>query len=153
MKKQRRHRISVFAQDAQLSSRPIKHHSCKTAERAATLFAGYSAKASSNAWRVIWHRGNLKHRSYCIEADSTKPRVGLVEPVHATPVATRLDELTARHTAFADFHALLMAPGYRPSLNVAVPEIRELADAYDAANAQDGCAREAHRFHYQPVAR
>lgn len=57
-----------------------------------------------------------------------------------------LDELVYRHTAFGSFEELLTAREYTPSLNVAVPAIQKLADAYDAEQAQRGDSRRAHRY-------
>ena len=67
-------------------------------------------------------------------------------------IQTRADELTKKHTAFADFSDMLNALGnYRPSLYIKRKplvhqhELRELADAYDAAQAERGDDRRAYR--------
>lgn len=79
---------------------------------------------------------------------------------HATYTA---DELTRRHTAFGDFEELLNAP-YTPSLQVKSAyairfflsgerlsrqerrrELRDLANAYDAAQEARGCSRRVFR--------
>ena len=80
--------------------------------------------------RVVLHQGNLKHSSFKILRD-------------CSTIWTREDELAAKHTAFEDFCALCSAPAYRPSLNVAVSEIAELAEAYTAATGKDVCAYKA----------
>lgn len=67
--------------------------------------------------------------------------------------ATRLDAITLHHTAFHSFHDLLDAQGsYCPSLRTESAlheehrrELNELADAYDAAQAERGDARRAVR--------
>ena len=57
------------------------------------------------------------------------------------------DELTRRHTAFENFAALLDARGgYRPSMNTARPQVKDLADAYDHAQAARGDPRRAFRW-------
>lgn len=63
-----------------------------------------------------------------------------------TPMKSNLDQLTASHTAFASFGELLNAPGYRPSLNCAKPDLRTLADAYDAAQGKRADSRRAFRY-------
>lgn len=75
-------------------------------------------------------------------------------PMHPTQITTEaLDSLTTKHTAFPSFAAMLAAEGgYRPSIYPGrfataeeVAELRALADAYDAAQAERGDTRRAHR--------
>ena len=60
---------------------------------------------------------------------------------------TQIDALTNELTAFATFEDMLNAEGgYRPSFYVEYdPRFRELADAYDKAQAERGDPRRAYR--------
>jgi hypothetical protein len=61
------------------------------------------------------------------------------------------DQLAAKHTAFESLDALLNAPGgYFPSLNVAIPEIKTLADQYDYIQGSLGDPRRAARYSIRP---
>lgn len=61
------------------------------------------------------------------------------------------DTLAIRHTAFSSMDELLNAPGgYRPSLNVATAEVRELADQYDYIQESLGDPRRAARYSIRP---
>jgi hypothetical protein len=59
---------------------------------------------------------------------------------------SRADSLTQTHTAFESFQAMLNAKGYRPTLRPDIhPDLAELADLYDQAQAQRGDSRRAFR--------
>ena len=58
-----------------------------------------------------------------------------------------LDQLIARRTAFSSMQELVTAAGgYRPSLDVADPEMLRIAEAYDTAQAKRGDPRRAYRY-------
>jgi len=58
-----------------------------------------------------------------------------------------IDALIARRTAFRTLADLLNAGGrYRPSCDVSDPDMRAIADAYDAAQEARGDARRAYRY-------
>lgn len=61
---------------------------------------------------------------------------------------TYLNSLVAKHSAFKDMDDLIAQRknGYRPSLDVADPEIRRIADAYDGVMAALGCPLRAYRY-------
>lgn len=101
------------------------------------MLAEKYAKAGDGR-RVVLHFGNLRRGSYRIVSDT-----------HPEP--RRIDVLTAKLTAFSTFEELVKAPGYRPSLNVANPDLRFLADAYDAYHRVEGTRLEAFRY-YAPTA-
>ena len=62
-----------------------------------------------------------------------------------------LNALVSKHSAFKDMDDLLAQRkhGYRPSLDVADPERRRIADAYDAIMAALGCPLRAYRYESQ----
>lgn len=60
---------------------------------------------------------------------------------------TRGNQLTTKHTAFTSLLDMMDAKGsYRPSMDVREPEIKELADIYDAAQEARGDDRRAFRY-------
>ena len=64
----------------------------------------------------------------------------------------RIDKLVRKHSAFESMQDLLSAPNYRPTLycnaaKLAVrPELKEIADYYDACMEQLGATRRAYRI-------
>lgn len=140
-RKPRRVRLSLFASaSSDLAGAPVKHHSCGTRARADFLWRSYRRQIGPVYGRVVMHLGNLKHHSFKILADESRP----------WSVA---DETTRRFTAFEDFGALLdAAGGYFPSLNVGRPPLAALADAYDAAQLARGDTRLAHRYNSTALA-
>ncbi len=61
--------------------------------------------------------------------------------------ATRANSLTKANTGFSSFDEMLNAKGsYRPSMEVSQPEMKELADLYDAAQEARGDDRRAFRY-------
>lgn len=120
MTKQRRFRISCFAPGQQLTEACVRHLAPRTEERANRLFEMERKKVGEKYGFVVLHQGNLKRESYKI--------------IRRADRWTREDALAYRHTAFNDFEELTNAlGGFYPSLKVSDPEIKELADAYDAA--------------------
>lgn len=65
-----------------------------------------------------------------------------------TQVESRLDHLTRKYTGFQSFDAMLEPhTDYFPSLGPMVnPELKEIADAYDAAQTARGDHRRAYRY-------
>lgn len=67
-----------------------------------------------------------------------------------TTDAARLDSLTRKHSAFASFDEMLNAlGGYRPSMHThdwRNDELKELAEAYDKAQAARGDDRRVFRY-------
>lgn len=132
----RRHRLSIYAPgELDKTASPVKHHACKTRERAEKLYANYTRKLPGQ--RVILHLGKLRGL-----------RCVIVRDTH--PEGSYYDQLTRRFTAFRSFVELIEAPGYFPSLNIAVVEKRTLADAYDAEQARRGSTLRAHRYDAPP---
>ena len=65
----------------------------------------------------------------------------------AANLNTRADQLTVKHSAFRSFSELVTCHrNYRPTISMATPEQRELADVYDAAQTARGDARRAFRY-------
>ena len=61
-------------------------------------------------------------------------------------IAATLDALVARNSAFRDMADLLSQPHYRPSLDMREAWARQVADAYDQAQAARGDDRRAYRY-------
>lgn len=135
MKRERLHRISCFAPGVPLAGQCERHYAPRTADRARILFRQVRRQVQPNGplGRVVLHQGNLKHNSCTILREVTE--------------WTRADDLTASHTAFESFTALLNAGGgYHPSLNLAIPGQRALADLYDDAQRRRGDPRRAFTY-------
>ena len=135
MKKPRRIRITCFPLGSiQNDASPVKHHACKTRERADAIYAKYQKKVGTEIGRVVMHEGNLRRHSFKI-----------IQSHPAAPLY--VDTLTAKHTAFSCFRDLIEAKGgYFPSLNVANPERLLIADTYDVCQAKLGDPRRICRW-------
>ena len=61
---------------------------------------------------------------------------------------SELDALVRKHSAFSSIYDLLSQGkhGYRPTLDVADPERKQIADIYDAAQAAVGSSLRAYRY-------
>lgn len=132
--RQRRYRVSCFAPGVPIHDACARHYAPKTETRARLIYARERAKLIPGKYgRVVLHQGNLKRHSFAILAMQES--------------WTELDEITVRHSAFDSFSSLLGAQGgYRPSINIAHPDLLKLADAYDAAQERRGDPRRAYRY-------
>jgi len=129
----RLYRVSCFTEGVPISGQCAKHFAPRTRERSDVVFLRERRKIPSLYGRVIQHQGNLARDAYRIIRDAT--------------TWTHGDTLAARHTAFENLEDLLNAlGGFYPSLDVSKPEVLELADLYDAAQAASGDPRRAHRW-------
>lgn len=59
----------------------------------------------------------------------------------------KIDSIVQRYTCFEGLNDMIAAKGsYRPSLDVRLPTMARLADAYDQAMEELGDSRRAYRF-------
>lgn len=102
--------------------------------------------ATADAILQVWNMAHDLKSAAERQKHSATARVSEVRGMNTRQLG-QLDQICQFHTGFHDFFDLVDShQDYRPSVDMGIPEMRILADAYDSYQEEHGDDRRAYRF-------